>query len=63
VARLTDSANALYYKVQSIIKSHWWKNTPKWVFGITPLLPTTVINLTIGYTNLYNENNKLRQIE
>lgn len=63
VARLTDSANSLYYKVQSIIDGHWWKVTPKWVFGIILLLLTTVIGLTIGCTHLYNENEKLRQEE
>ena len=38
VARLTDSANSLYYKVQSFIEGHWWKVTPKWVFGIILLV-------------------------
>ena len=63
VARLTDSANSLYYKVQSIIEGHWWKVTPKWVFGIILLLLTAVIGLTIGCTHLYNENEELHKIE
>lgn len=63
VARLTDSANSLYYRVQSIIEGHWWKVTPKWVFGIILLLLTTVIGLTIGCVHLYSENDKLRQEE
>lgn len=63
VARLTDSANSLYYKVQSIIEGHWWKVTPKWVFGIILLLLSTVIGLTIGCAHLYNENEELRKTE
>lgn len=63
VSRLTDSANSLYYKVQSIIDGHWWKVTPKWVFGILLLLLSTVIGLTIGCTHLYNENEELRKTE
>ena len=63
VARLTDSANSLYYKVQSIIEGHWWKVTPKWVIGIIRPLLTTVIGLTIGCTHLYNENEDLRMTE
>lgn len=33
------------------------------MFGIILLLISTVIGLTIGSTHLYNENEKLRQIE
>ena len=63
VARLTASADSLYYKVQSILDGHWWKVTPKWVWGIFLVLVTAVIGLAIGCTHLYNENDKLREEE
>ena len=63
VARLTDSANSLYYKVQSIIEGHWWKATPKWVFGLFGILIAAVIGLSIFCTHLYNENENLRKTE
>ena len=63
VARLTDSANSLYYKVQSIINGQWWKAAPKWVFGLIFFLVTAVAGLTILSTYFYNENEKLRKTE
>lgn len=63
VARLTDSANSLYYKVQSIINGQWWKATPKWVFGLIAFFIAAVAGLTILSTHFYNENQKLRKEE
>ncbi|MCM1140623.1 MAG: hypothetical protein NC453_18790, partial [Muribaculum sp.] len=45
------------------IDGHWWKVTPKWVWGIFLALVAAVVGLTIGCTHLYNENDKLRQEE
>lgn len=63
VARLTASADSLYYKVQSIIDGQWWKVTPKWVWGFFLVLVAAVIGFTIGCTHLYNENEELRKTE